>query len=68
MKTHKQIEPSAHVFFCLPKMLFKKLLLKMQQTALSCRDLVNIKVSSSPIIFPLHRIITITLLKILFLT
>lgn len=40
-KTHKQIRLSAYVFFCVRKDIFQLFLLEMQQTALSCRDLVR---------------------------
>ena len=40
-KTHKQIKQSAYVFFCLLKTFLKVFLPEMQQTALSCRDLVQ---------------------------
>jgi len=40
-KTHIQINPSDYVFFCLLKTFFIVFLPEMQQTALSCRDLVQ---------------------------
>jgi hypothetical protein len=41
IKTYKQTEQSVYVFFCLLKTFLKNSLSNMQQTALSCRDLVR---------------------------
>ncbi len=41
MKTHKQTEQSAYVSFSFAENFFKSFFQNMQQTALSCRDLVR---------------------------